>query len=203
LGEHRSATWRGALRLLTEPRFRTLVVVGSMFGLFTIADAFIYLTFQNRSTFETAYFPLLYVGTAISYLLLAIPVGNLADRVGRSRVFLAGYVLLLCVYLVLLAPSLNGWLLVVLLTLLGAFYASTDGVLIAMTSVAVSEARRSSGIAVLTTAGALSGFAASLTFGAMWSWWGPTTTVKLFAGALGIVIVIAAGMLRVRTRVYG
>ena len=97
--------------------------------------------------------------------------------------FLAGYVFLFGVYLVLLAPSLNGSLLVVLLTLLGAFYASTDGVLIAMTSVAVSRARRSSGIAVLTTAAALSGFAASLTFGAMWSWWGPTTTVKLFAGA--------------------
>jgi MFS family permease len=203
LGEHRSATWRGAMRLLTEPRFRTLVIVGSMFGLFTIADAFIYLTFQNRSTFETAYFPLLYVGTAISYLLLAVPLGSLADRVGRSRVFLAGYVLLLGVYLVLLAPSLNGSLLVALLALLGAFYACTDGVLIAMTSVAVSEARRSSGIAVLTTAAALSGFAASLTFGAMWSWWGPTATVRLFTGALAIVIVIAAVMLRVRTRMYG
>ena len=203
LGEHRSATWRGAWELLSEPRFRKLVIVGTTFGLFTIADAFIYLTFRDRSTFETAYFPLLYVGTAISYLVLAIPLGNLADRVGRSRVFLAGYVLLLGVYLVLLSPSLNGSLLVTMLALLGAFYACTDGVLVAMTSVAVPEARRTSGIAVLTTAAALSGFAASLAFGAMWSWWGSTTTVKVFAIALAISIVVGAATLRVRTRMYG
>ena len=88
---------RGAARfaLLDDEGFRRLAVVGTVLGLFTIADAFIYLTLKQRATFGTTYFPLLYVGTAVSYVVLAIPLGALADRVGRSRVFLAGYTLLL------------------------------------------------------------------------------------------------------------
>ena len=50
-------------------------------------------------------FPLLFVGTALAFMLLAVPVGRLADRIGRGRVFLGGYVLLLPVYASLLAPA--------------------------------------------------------------------------------------------------
>ena len=39
-------------------------------------------------------FPLLYVGTAFGYLVLAVPLGRLADRWGRSKMFLSGYVAL-------------------------------------------------------------------------------------------------------------
>ena len=131
------ATWRGVVNLFTRDDFRTLVIVGAMFGFFTIADASIYITFQNRTLFETSYFPLLYVGTSISYLVLAIPIGNLADRVGRTRVFITGYVLLFVVYLVLLAPAPGGLDLVAILALLGTFYACTDGVLIAMASTVI------------------------------------------------------------------
>ena len=31
--------------------------------------------------------PLLYIGTALSYMLLAIPTGYVADRLGRTRVY--------------------------------------------------------------------------------------------------------------------
>jgi len=200
---HGVATWRGAMRLLSHEPFRTLVAVGTLFGLFTIADAFLYLTLEQKSSFPTAYFPLLYVGTAISYLVLAIPMGNAADRLGRSRVFLVGYVLLLGAYLLLLVPSPSRLDVLVLLALLGAFYACTDGVLVAMASTAIPREKRTSGIAVLTSAAAISGFAASLGFGTMWTWWGPTTTVKAFAVALTCMIAYAAGWLQIRTRRYG
>jgi hypothetical protein len=89
------------------------------------------------------------------------------------------------------------------LGLLGAFYACTDGVLPAMASVAVPGELRSSGIAILTTAAALSGFLASLSFGAMWSWWGPSTTIAVFFACLIAMIGISARLLRVNTRSYG
>ena len=171
-------------------------------GLFTIADAFIYLTFEHASSFETKYFPLLYVGTAIAYVTLAIPIGRLADRVGRARVFLAGYGVLLGAY-VLLLGTLGGGQLIVLLAALGAFYACTDGILAAMASTVVERDRRASGLAMLTTGVAVSGFVASLAFGWIWSEWGPNPTIRLFAVGLAAGLVTGMFALRVRTRRFG
>ena len=200
---HRVVSRESVTALLARDDFRTLVVAGSVLGVFTIADAFVYLTVSNHMSFQTQYFPLLYVGTAISYLVLAVPLGHLADRVGRSRIFLIGYVLLALVYLGLLNSSLGALELLAMLALLGAFYACTDGVLSAMASTAVPGPQRTTGIAILTTAAAASGFVASLAFGVMWSWWGPITTVRLFLVGLGLTIGISAYLLRVRTRRYG
>ena len=67
-------------------------------GLATLSDGFLYLGLQDRIGFAPRYLPLLFVGTAIVFMVLAVPMGRLADRVGRGRVFVGGYVLLLCVY---------------------------------------------------------------------------------------------------------
>ena len=106
-GAHHILSRASASALLARDDFRTLVIAGSVLGVFTIADAFVYLTVSNHMSFQTQYFPLLYVGTAISYLVLAVPLGHLADRVGRSRIFLTGYVLLALVYVGLLNSSLG------------------------------------------------------------------------------------------------
>ena len=45
---------------------------------------------STRDSLAINYFPLLYVGTNVAYLLLGVPFGRLADRVGRARVFLGG-----------------------------------------------------------------------------------------------------------------
>ena len=81
---------RACARLLTLPTFRVLVVAAGALTLFTATDAFVYLGLQQRSTLDLTYFPLLYVVTALFYLLLALPAGRVADRVGRRRVFLVG-----------------------------------------------------------------------------------------------------------------
>jgi MFS family permease len=204
--DHRGAlgaTWRGALRLLARGDFRTLVIVGTLFGLFTIADAQIYATIFLRASFSSAYFPLLYVGTSISYLVLAIPIGHLADRVGRSRVFVAGFVVMFALYCLLLAPSPGRGHVLVILALLGVFYACTDGVLIAMASTAIPRELRTSGIAVLTTAASFSLIVSSIVWGWFADKWGLVTTVKVFIVVLGAMLLVSTFMLRVRSRRYG
>jgi hypothetical protein len=52
------------------------------------------------------YLPLLPLGNAVVFLSAAVPVGWVADRIGRWPVFFAGHLLLLGVYLVLLAGRL-------------------------------------------------------------------------------------------------
>ena len=59
-----------------------------------------------RSTSTRATFPLLFVGTAAIFMLLAVPAGRLADRIGRGAVFLGGLRSAAAgVYVLLLGPS--------------------------------------------------------------------------------------------------
>jgi MFS family permease len=51
--------------------------------------------------------PLFYVGTALIYLLLAVPMGRLADRVGRGRVFLGGQLFLMALASAILPEDLR------------------------------------------------------------------------------------------------
>jgi len=87
------------------PRFRVLVVAAGMLALFTVSDAFIYIGLQRTGSLALGLFPLLYVGHRVVLLLLALPAGRLADRVGRRKVYLAGQLLMPGVYVVLLAPG--------------------------------------------------------------------------------------------------
>ncbi|MGH9037449.1 MAG: MFS transporter [Acidimicrobiia bacterium] len=188
-------SWRAAAGLLRIPRFRRLVIAGGLLGLVTVSDAFIYLVFQRRTGMPSRPFPLLFVGTALAYLTLAVPLGRLADRVGRAAVFVAGHVVLVGAYLVLrtAGPGLPTALL--LLGLLGCYYAATDGVLMALTSTALPAELRSSGLALLTTVTTLARFAAALIFGLMWTLRGPDGAVVLFLAGLVVALPVAVGIL--------
>jgi MFS family permease len=185
--------------LLLERRFRALVLVASLLGLATISDAFLYLALQRKLDLAPAIFPLLFVGVSLAFMVLAVPAGKLADRVGRGRVFVGGYVLLLPVYASLLAPDLGYLGAGFALALVGASYAATDGVLAALASGTLDEEVRGSGLSVLTTATNLSRFVASVGFGALWTWAGLNTAVLVCGIALAAAIV-ATGVVLHSTR---
>ena len=88
---------RIALRLsdLSQPALRRVLLVAGLLGLVTVGDGFIYLSLSESGSLTAKYFPLLFVGTSAAYMVLAIPMGRLADRVGRGRVFVACHALLL------------------------------------------------------------------------------------------------------------
>ncbi len=151
---------------------------------------------QRRMSFNVGLFPLLYVMTALIFMMLAIPVGRLADRVGRGQVFIGGYMLLLFVYMLLLLPS-AGWLDVcITLPLFGAYYAATDGVLMAQASAILPAWLRSSGLALLTAATGLARLLASTLFGLLWTWCGVNAAITIFMIPLVLVMALALGGLR-------
>ncbi|MEU4094037.1 MFS transporter [Streptomyces sp. NPDC026673] len=178
---------RASLALLRRRDVRRLTICATLLGLSTVSDSFVYLLLQHRLGVPDRWFALLPLGTAAAFLLLAIPLGRLADRLGRWRMFLAGHVALLAGYWLLLA---HGPAYAVLLCH-GAFYAATDGVLMAAASTAVPDELRGAGLALVQTGQAMARFAASLAFGAAWTAWGDRTALTTAAVALAACAVCA------------
>jgi MFS family permease len=128
-------------------------------------------------------------------MLLAVPVGKLADKLGRLKIFVAGYLLLLALYATILVPNLTPVALVGCLVLFGLYYAATDGVLMAISSALLPEETRGSGLALVTTGTTLARLFGSLAFGALWTFAGLNVAVIAFIAALstGIVVTAIAG----------
>lgn len=187
----RRAAMGRAIGLLREPAFRRLTLAAGGLGLATLSDGFLYLGLQDRIGFAPRYLPLLFVGTAVVFMVLAVPMGRLADRVGRGRVFVGGYVLLLCVYSSLLVSSISPFALVLYLTAFGVFYAATDGVVMALAGALLPEELRASGMGLLTAVVASSRLFGAILFGALWTFGGVDVAVLAFAGILAAAIVMA------------
>ncbi|MEU6593030.1 MFS transporter [Streptomyces sp. NPDC046881] len=190
-------TLRAALALLRRRDLRRITGCALLLGLATVSDSFVYLLLQRRLGVPDRWFALLPLGTAAAFLLLAVPLGRLADRVGRWTVFLAGHGALLLAYGLLLTSWHGTVLPGLVLALHGGFYAATDGVLMAAASDSVPEGLRSSGLAVVQTGQALTRFACSLLFGAAWTVWGDRAAL---AGAAVALAACAAFSLTLRPK---
>jgi MFS family permease len=184
---------------LARPGLRRLLLAAGALSLVTIGDGFIYLAVQAGGQLPARFFPLLFVGTNLAYLLLAIPMGKLADRFGRARVFVGGYLLLLGCYVLALVQVAGPVHLVLILLMLGAFYAATDGVLAALASRLVPAESRASGISAAQTVVALARFAASVGFGVLWQIAGLSAALLVSSLGLLVAIGVAAVLLRVGT----
>nr|WP_232246384.1 MFS transporter [Kitasatospora mediocidica] len=188
---------RASFALLHRPALLRLTLCAVLLGLTTVSDSFLYLLLQRQLKLPVYLFPLLPIGTAAGFLLLAVPLGVLADRVGRRRLFLAGHLALLLAYGVLLNSSAQ-WAVFLVLALHGSFYAATDGVLAAAAADAVPAEHRGAGLALVNTGQTAARFVCSLAFGAAWTVWGPHTALAAATGGLALCAALAALTLRSR-----
>ena len=185
----------GLRPLWSDGRFRRLCLVASLLGLVTVGDGFVYLVLQDRDDLPVLAFPLLAVGTSLSFVLLALPLGRLADRIGRWTVIVIGYGCLLAVYLLLSLGTGPLWLIVLLY---GAFYAATDGVLSALAAPLIPDHLKTTGLALVQTGQALAYFASSILFGVLWQYVGVTQACLAAAAAAVLVLPVCALLLRPR-----
>lgn len=189
---------REAAALLRDAPVRRLVLAACLLGLATIGDGFVYLLLQRREELSTVWFPLLAAGTSLGYLLLAAPLGVLADRIGRLPVLLGGYVALAAAYLLLFGPVGGTPLLIATLAAYGLFYAATDGVLMALAGPVLPDRLRTTGIALIQTGQALAYLVSSVLFGLAWQLWGPAAASRV--AAVAVVVAIAATVLLLARR---
>lgn len=176
-----------------------LMLTAGLLGVLTIGDGFIYLLLQSRESFAVQWFPLLYVGTNVAFLLFAIPLGRLADRIGRVKVFLAGHIALLLCYLLAGLPAGGITATLGCLLLLGLFYAATDGVLAALVSRLATPGSLGTALGTAQTIVALSRMASAAGFGVLWYALGAETAVMAVAVLLAIALGASAMLLRTAT----
>lgn len=176
--------------------FVTRVAVAGLLTLFTVSDAFLFLALLDRDADLAKVFPLFAVGLAVAYAVMAVPVGRLADRWGRMRVYLGGHVALLAVYAVVGGPVGALPAAVVTLLLMGLFYAATDGVLAAAVSAILPEVSRASGLSSAQTVVAVGGFASSLGFGLLLGRLGAGGAYLVMGLGLAAALAAAAALLR-------
>jgi MFS family permease len=178
--------------LLRNRPFVAITTVAALTSLVVVSDAFLYLLLQWKRGNGAESIPLLYAGTATSYLVLAAPLGRLADRVGRAAVFLIGLACIVLVYAGVAVLDIGLWTLVLVLLLHGAYYAATDGVIAALVSGATPSEVRASGLAALNTATSLTRLAGSVIVGVVWSWRGPGTVVTIALIAAAATMIVSA-----------
>lgn len=203
LDRGRPGVLRQAAALVRDHAVRRTLTVAAVLSALTVGDGFLYLVLSRRADLPAEVFPLLFVGTAVTYLALAVPLGRLADRVGRWRVFLAGHVVLVAAYACAAGAAPGAATVIGCLGLLGVYYAATDGVLSALTSALLPETTRSTGLATVQTAVAAGRFVAALGFGALWTLTGPEVALVVFGAALLGALVPAARLLRPAAQGHG
>ncbi|MFC0247602.1 MFS transporter [Citricoccus parietis] len=174
---------------LDGPLKRLLVAAGVL-GLLTVGDGFIYLAIMSHGHLDPLWFPLLFVGTNGVFLLLAIPVGRIADRTSRAAVLIGGHLFLAGAYV---AAAMGGsWIALGLaLLMLGIFYAATDGVLAALAGQLSPQGRTATGIGAAQTVVAITRLVASTGFGALWVLFGAVPTMVGAAVVLVLVLPLA------------
>jgi MFS family permease len=179
---------------LRERRFRLVLVAAATLALVRPGDGLLYLPFQK--VVSPAQFPLLYSGASVLFLIAAAPLGRLADRIGKLRVYVIGELAVAGALAVLATGARSTGALILVLALVGISYAATDGVLMALASAALPDRWRTTGLAVVATVIALGRFAASTGFGAVWERFGETTAARVYLAGTLVAVMIGVVLLR-------
>ena len=196
--EPRGTSTKELLKSLFANRgFRRIAGIGMAFSLFMIGDAFIYLVIFDAARasnsvgiggFGAQWFPLLFVGTALGFLATATPLGKVADRIGRARVWVVGQCALALVLGSLLFQPTSVVAIAGILALLGIFYGATDGVLPALAAGVIPDQHRSAGLSVLSTLVAIARTASAFAFGLIWEQVSVDRALMVMCGGLVLTI---------------
>lgn len=194
-GSAATRPWARTLDALTAPRFRGVLVAAGAVSIASVTDGLLYLVLQRQFAFDPARITLLFVGTPLCYFLLAGPFGVIADRIGTTRLFLAGHLSLLAVYGLLWMGVTTAAGVAACLLCLGAYYAATDGILAAMAATALPIDDRATGLGLLATCTTAGRGLAAIVFGALWTYASTGTALATFAALLAAGIGVSAWQL--------
>ncbi len=189
-----AATASPPLRALwTDRRSRRLLTLATVLGLGTVGDPVLFIALETTGAVSLASLPLLFAGSALVFVVLAVPIGRLADRVGAWRMYVLGHLPLLVIYaaLAVARPAGGAAFAALVVGALGLYYAATDGVGVAAVVARIDDGLRGRAIAVFSSAVLLGRLIASAIFGLLWSAGGALPATAVAAGSVLIGLYAA------------
>lgn len=155
-------------------KMKFFVVITALFALGNSSDVFLILRAEQVGI-PTAMIPAVYLAFNLVYALSAIPAGMVADRFGKRRIILLGFVLFSGLYygFAVAGSTAAIWL---LFGLYGLFMGLTEGVQKAFLSTIIPPDFKATAFGVYATAVGLAAFPASLIGGLLWDHVSPAAT---------------------------
>ena len=176
--ERKSSSMRSERPKLTlenfDGRFRLFLVITTLFAVGNSSDVFLILRAQQRGI-PAHLIPILYLVFNIIYSISAIPAGIAADRFGKKRIILLGFVVFAIVYFGF-AVARDAAAIWVLFSLYGLFMGLTDGTQKAFLATMIPPDFEATGFGIYYTATGLAMFPASLIGGWLWDHVSPSAT---------------------------
>ena len=171
------------------------IVITAIFALGNSSDVFLILRAQQVGI-PTVMIPAVYLTFNLVYSMSAIPAGMAADRFGRKRVILVGFVLFACLYygFAVAGSAAAVW---VLFGLYGIFMGLTEGIQKAFLSTIIPPDFKATAFGVYATAVGLATLPASLIGGLLWDRVSPAATfyfgaaTAALSAALFLVLIVA------------
>jgi len=155
-------------------RFKFFVLITTIFAIGNSSDVFLILRAQQIGI-PTLMIPVVYLVFNLIYSLSAIPAGIAADKFGRKRVILLGYVLFAIIYygFAIARDTTAIW---VLFGFYGLFMGLTEGIQKAFLATIIPPDFKATAFGVYNTAIGLAMFPASLIGGWLWDHVSPSAT---------------------------
>jgi MFS family permease len=178
-------------------RFKFFVIIASLFALGNSSDVFLILRAQQMGV-STLMIPIVYLLFNLIYSLSSIPAGMAADRFGKKRVILLGFVLFAFLYYGFGAASGTRaiW---ILFGLYGLFMGLTEGIQKAFLATIIPQDFKATAFGVYNTLVGLATFPASLIGGWLWDHVSPSATFyfgAITASASAILFIVFITVVR-------
>jgi MFS family permease len=173
---------------LFDWRFKFFVAIATLFAIGNSSDVFLILRAQQIGI-PTVMIPLVYLLFNLIYSLSAIPAGIAADRFGRKRVILLGFMLFAVLYYGF-AIAGNTTAIWVLFGFYGLFMGLTEGIQKAFLATIIPPDFKATAFGVYNTAVGLAMFPASLIGGWLWDHVSPSATFYYGAITAGLSAVL-------------
>jgi MFS family permease len=166
-------------------QYKILVYSMTIFTLVNSSDVFLILKSKNISGSDTLAIAG-YIFYNIIYAASSYPIGLLADKIGKKKVFIIGLLIFSVVYFGF--ASLNSSALIwILFALYGVYASSTEGVLKAWVSDLVPDQNRGSAIGLITMSSSFAMMIGSIAAGFLWDKFGSSVPFYL-SSAVSLIV---------------
>jgi MFS family permease len=165
-----------------DGNFKRFLCLVALFTLSNSSDAFLLLRAQTAGV-SVVTIPLLWAALHGSKVLSSLFGGDLADRLGRRRLIVCGWILYAAVYagFAFVTYEISVW---ILFLIYGIYFGMAEGAEKALVADLVRSGQRGTAYGLYNLAFGITVLPASLMMGALWDWRGPATAF-LISAAIG------------------